>query len=125
MHQYLASDRSLNPFDPKTWDWINAGLQWVLKKVIAGAAVVLQSPFVAGLTLADKIAWLLRKGIDTTKEAGEWVLRIMRKIMQALRITVIESVKELTQQFMRTVLERLMHKISEEAARAIKLITGQ
>ncbi len=110
IERWLASDRSVNPFNPKTWDWINAGLQWVLKKVMAGAGAALQSPFVMGFSLADKIAWLLRKGIDATKVAGNWVLRLMRKIMQALRIAVVNTVKELTHAFMRRVLEQLMQK---------------
>jgi len=125
VEHWLASDRSVNPFNPKTWDWINAGLQFVLKKVMAGSAAILQSLFVGGLTLADKVAWLLREGIDATKEAGEWVFRIMRKIIQALGIAVVDSVTELTRVFMRQILERLMQKINQEAVRAIRVLTRQ
>lgn len=120
---WLKSDKPLNPLSPKTWDWINAGLIIVLKKIMHGAAIVLQSSLVAGFTLADKIAWLLRKGIDLSKSASEWVFSLMRKIMQALGMAVARTIEELTQAFMEKILNKLMTRINEEGKRAIRHIT--
>ncbi|MDZ7923670.1 MAG: hypothetical protein U5M23_06340 [Marinagarivorans sp.] len=120
IEHWLKSDKPLNPADPKTWDWINAGLTWVLRKVIGGAAVYLQSPIVSALSLADKIAWVLRKGIDLSIDASGWVLSLMRKIMQALGMKLAKVATELTQQFMRMILKRLIEKMSAEAMRAIR-----
>lgn len=122
IERWLKSDKSVNPFSPKTWEWINAGLALVLKKIMAGAAALIQAPFVAGLTLADKIAWVLRKGIDMSKDAGSWVFHLMRKMMQALGMKVVKTVAELTRQFMQHILLQLIERITAEAQRAIRQI---
>jgi len=120
IEHWLKSDRPLNPADPKTWDWINAGLMWVLRKVVGGAMVYLQSPIISAFSLADKIALILSKGIDLSVDAGGWVLRLMRKIMQALGQKVAKVATELTQQVMRLILSRLIERMSAEAVRAIR-----
>ena len=120
IEHWLKSEKPINPADPRTWEWLNAGLAWVLRRVIGNAAVYLQSPFVSSLSLADKIAWILRKGIDLTVDAGTWVLSLMRKIMLALGMKVAKTVAELTEQFMRAILLRLMRRMSNEAQRAIR-----
>lgn len=120
VERWLKSEKPLNPFDVKTWDWINAGLTLVLRKVVGSAIVGLQSPIMSSLTLADKIAWMLRKGIEVSVDASKWVINLMRKIMQALCIRVVKTAKELTQAFMRFVLQRLITRMSEEAMKAVR-----
>jgi triacylglycerol lipase len=120
IEHWLKSDKPLNPADPRTWEWINAGLTWVLRKVIGGAAVYLQSPIMSSLSLADKIAWILRKGIDLSIDASGWVLALMQKIMRALGQKIAKAATELTQQVMRVILKRLIERMSEEAIRAIR-----
>lgn len=79
----------------------------------------------SSLTLADKIAWMLRKGIEVSIDSGKWVLNLMRKIMQALCIRVVKTAKELTQAFMRHVLQRLLTRMAEEAMKAIRGLTSK
>ncbi len=124
IQQWLASDAPVSPLNPHTWAFINAGLQWVLQSIMAGAVASIQMGFMTFFTLADKIAWLLLKGIDLAKETSVWVLRLMRKIMQLVGMKVVKSVEQLTRAFMRNILERLMRKITEEAARAVRGIIG-
>ena len=81
---------------------------------------LLQSPFMSAFSLADKIALILKKGIDLSAEASGWVLSLMRKIMQALGQKVAKVATELTQQLMRLVLKRLIEKMSAEAVRAVR-----
>jgi triacylglycerol lipase len=120
IEHWINSDRPLNPADPKTWEWVNAGLTWVLRRVIGSAAVYLQSPITSGFSLADKIAWILRKGIDLSVEASGWVLKLMGRIMQALGMKLVKEISELTRQFMRNILVRLIGRMSAEAIRAIR-----
>jgi pimeloyl-ACP methyl ester carboxylesterase len=122
IERWLTAEGSLNPFNPRTWDWINAGLEYVLKKVLSGAAAALQSPFVFGFTLADKIAWILHKGIEVTLDAGHWVFHLMRRMMQAVGMKVVETVEQLTRALMRLVLERVLARLGDEARRAIRQI---
>lgn len=122
IEHWLKSDVPLNPADPKTWEWLNAGLTWVLRKVIGGAAAVLQAPIMSAISLADKIAWILHRGFDLSVDAAGWVLSIMRKIMQALGMKVAEAASELTRQFMQMILRRLIERMSREATRAIRAL---
>lgn len=120
IEHWLKSEKSLNPADPRTWERLNAGLVWVLRRLIGSAAVYFQSPVMTSLSLADKIAWILRRGIDLTMDAGTWVLNLMRKIMLALGMKAVKTVAELTEQFMRSILMRLINRMGNEAQRAIQ-----
>lgn len=123
VEQWLKSKIPVSAASPKIWQWINAGLIYVLKKVIGVSAVALQAGFIGVLTLADTIAWILRKGIDLVKAAGQWVIYLMRKIMQALGMKVAESAEELTDTLMRNTLRQLMDRTTEEARKALMRIS--
>ena len=71
------------------------------------------------LTLADMIAWALRRGIELFKQTSEWVRLLMRKIMQALGMKLVEKVEDLSQAIMRQVLVRLMQRVNDEARKAV------
>lgn len=123
VEKWLEAEGSLNPFNAETWKWIDAGLQYVLKKILGVAATLLQGAFTGALTLADKIAWILQKGIDLTIEEGKWVFLLMRKMMRVLGMKVANTVQELTRALMRVVLERIMEKITQEARKALLHLT--
>ncbi len=120
IQQWLISDKPISPLNPKTWEFIDVSLQWVLKGIMVGALDTLQSHAMSLSTLADRIALILHKGIDLAKDTGIWVLRVMRKMMQALSMKIVDSVEQLTRAFMRTILERLMRKMAEAAAQALR-----
>ncbi len=122
IEHWLKSDKPLNPADPRTWEWINAGLTWVLRKVIGGAVTIIQAPIMASISLADKIAMILHKGIDLSIDASGWVLSIMRKIMQALGMKLAKTASELTRQFMTIILRRLIARMSNEAVRSVRAL---
>ncbi len=124
VEKWLESDRALNPFNADTWNWVNAGLEYVLKKVLGTAAVLLQGVFIGALSLVDKIAWILAEGIDLMVDSGRWVLLLMQKMMRMLGMKVVETVKELTRTLMRVILERIMSKITREAQKALQHLVG-
>ena len=119
IEQWLQSKFPVSSADPKVWQWINAALVYVLKKILGPAAHMLQAGFMGVLTLADMFAWALRRGIELFEHTSKWVGLLMRKIMQALGMKLIDSVKDLSQALMRRVLMRLMQRIDEEARKAI------
>lgn len=124
IEKWLESSGGLNPFSVDTWSWLNAALEYVLKKILGAAAVLAQAPFIGALSLADRIAWILVKGIDMAIDAGKWVVLLIRKMMQILHMKVVETAKELTRALMRTVLERIMERISQEAIKALHRLTN-
>ena len=96
-------------------------LRYVLKKIGIGGIGVLQGGLMGTFTLADKIAWILQKGVAVLQQ-GKLVLQLMAKIMQALGMKVAKTAAELTQTLLRNVLMRLMNRITDEAQRAIRQI---
>lgn len=122
VENWLKSKAPVNASSPKIWQWINEALIYVIKKIVGAAAHILQTGFMGVMTLADTLAWILRKGLDIAKSIGQWVLFLMRKIMQVLGRKPVEKKEELSQSLMRTTMNQLMVKTSEEAKRAIQNI---
>jgi hypothetical protein len=120
VRKWIESDRSVNPFDPRTWEWINAGLAYVVGKILGAGVSVLQAPFIAGLTIADKLAYILKKGIDLSKQISSWVFGLIKKIARAIGMKIVKSVEELTRAFIRRVLAVLIVKMSEGVRNAIQ-----
>jgi triacylglycerol lipase len=119
VEQWLRSVSPVSASSPKIWEWINAGLIYVLKKITGNALTIIQGGFIGALTVADTIAYILRKGIDMSVSVGEWVIHLMRKIMQVLGMRVIDDKKDLTQEVMRTALIKVMDKTTAEAKKAV------
>jgi hypothetical protein len=119
---WLQSKIPVNAASPKIWHWINAALIWVLKKILGPLVIGLQSSFMGLMTLADMIAWALKRGIDFKQHATVWVMHLMRKIMEALGMKTVKKEDELTQTLMRNVLKRAMDKTNVEARKAVMRI---
>jgi len=120
IEEWLKSKIPVNPADPKLWQWLNSALTYVLRKVGGALLVGLQGGLTGIVTLADKLAWLLFKGINLAEQAGLLVHNLMRKIMQALSMKVLKTTADLTRFLIRDVLVRLMQRINYEARRAIQ-----
>jgi len=115
--------KSKSPVDSSSaafWRWIDSALIYVLKKIAMVAIMSLQAVFIGAFTLADKIAYILAKGIDLAEKVSIWVELLMRKIMQALGMKVANNKKELTKTLIRQVLVRLTEKANHEAQNALK-----
>lgn len=112
----------MNTSSATFWRWVDSAIIYVIKKVAMAAILGLQAVFIGAFTLADKIAYILAKGIDLAENISIWVELLMRKLMQALGMAVALSKKELTQSLIRHVLTRLTEKANREARNALKKI---
>ena len=115
--------RSKSPVDADSasfWRWVDSALIYVLKKVASTTLVSIQGAFVASFTIADKIAYILAKGIELADNISVWVQHLMRKLMQALGMKVTQAKEELTYSLMRYVLERIIEKINKQARNALR-----
>lgn len=120
IEDWLKSKSPVNSSSATFWRWIDSALIYVLKKVAMAAIMGLQAAFIGAFTLADKIAYILAKGIDLAESISIWVEHLMRKIMQALGMRVARNKKELTKTLIRQVLVRLTEKANREAQNALK-----
>ena len=115
--------KSRSPVDSSSatfWRWVDSALIFVLKKISINSLLTLQSVFIGTFTVADKIAYILAKGLDLAENVSIWVEHLMRKLMLALRMKVAKSKKELTRQLIKYVLIRIMENASKDARNALR-----
>lgn len=125
VEEWLSSRVSVDANSSKTWQWLNEAMMYILKKVLYLGAHILQAGITSLVTLADKLAWLLIKAKDLLVGAWDgsvWLLRFMKKAMQALGIKVVSDIAELTQTVIRNVIERLIQKTLSVAKKAVQAI---
>jgi hypothetical protein len=116
--QWLKSDRPESINNRSTWEKLNGAIGFVAHAILAKVAF----GFAAGLTVADYLAMILRKGIELVTDTAEWVYLLVRKMMKILGMKVVETMEELTMQLLRLVLNRIAKRIYAEAKKAINRI---
>jgi len=117
---WSKSKSPVNTSSASFWRWVNAAFIYVFKKLAMHTLVSLQSPLIGLFTLADKIAYILIKGIDLADNVSIWVERLMRKLMSALGMKAAKSKKELTRDLIRQVLIRVTRKANNDARSALR-----
>lgn len=117
---WLKSKSPVDTTSPAFWRWVDSAIIYLLKKIAISAVLQLQAGFIGVFTIADKIAYILAKGIDLAENISIWVERLMRKLMQALGMRIAKTKKELTRDLIRYVLLRVTEKANREARDAIK-----
>ncbi|WP_196137583.1 lipase family protein [Aliikangiella sp. G2MR2-5] len=118
--ELLESKVGLNPENPKTWAWLDAALIFVIKKVVGNAISLIHSGIVGIHTLADRIAWILEKGIHLAESVSYYVKLFIKKIMQVLGMRPVEDSKKLTRSFLQGLLRMLIHRSHELAKKAFR-----
>jgi len=121
---WLESKSPVHAGSHRIWDWINSALIFVLTKISGALIGTLQAGLMGALTLADTLAWMLSKGIEFSEKSGlsnigRWVFLLMNKIMQVLGMGIPDESIEMTQVFMRNVLNKLITRTNEQAQRAV------
>lgn len=117
--QWLRSTIPVSESTPKIWEWLSSALIFVLKKITGLTLVGIQGLLIVGHSFADKVAYILRKGIELYEAASLWVQWLMDKIMQVLNRKRLQKKEELTRELMRNALQQIIHKTNEEARKAI------
>jgi pimeloyl-ACP methyl ester carboxylesterase len=120
IESWLKSKSPVDSSSASFWRWVDSALIYVIKKVAMASILHLQGAFIGAFTLADKIAYILAKGIDLAQNISMWVEHLMRKLMQALGMRVASSKKELTRDLIRQVLRRITEKSSKDASNALR-----
>lgn len=120
IENWLKSKSPVDASSATFWHWVDSAIIYVIKKVAMSAILGLQATFISTFTLADKIAYILAKGIDLAENVSTWVEHLMRKLMQALNMKVAETKKELTRSLIRYVLIRLTEQANKQARDTLK-----
>lgn len=122
IEHWLKSKSPVNASSAAFWHWVDAALIYIFKKIGALAADALQVYLMGFWTVADKIAYLLERGINAAVSVSTWVYHLMRKLTQALGMKIVDTVEELTRALMRTILMRILIRMKEYAQTAVRKI---
>ncbi len=122
VEQWLKSKSPVTSSSPHIWQWINEAIIYILRKAFGAAAKTLQGGLIGAVTLADTIAYMLQKGIEMSVAIGEWVLLLIRKIMEVLGLKKVEKIETLDQTLMRNMMIKLINKTNQEAKNVIQKI---
>lgn len=101
---------------------LDAALMWVVKKIIHAGVAVLVGVGTTTFTILDRLAYLMHKAYDFTKELGYWVMRLIIRMARALGIVVSETAT-LSVSFIRMIFTRLHHNVSELVRKAAQVVS--
>lgn len=99
--------------------WLEQALVFVLKKCLGAAHTALVGLVGGGITLIDKLAYILAKGINLAKHISRWIILFIKKIMQVLGMKYVADKIELTQNFIRSILHRLQRAVTIASQKAL------
>lgn len=102
---------------------INLVIQRSLKIIGSGMTALSSGTF----TIVDKLAYILKKGIDVSKDMSGIVLSLVKKILRILGMNNILQAVEATQMYIRNLLMKLYSRISLECQKILNeaLIQGR
>ena len=117
---WLGSSSPLQ-FAMNTVTMIQTAIMYVLKKIMQAVGIGFQAGLSTGLTLLDRMAMVMAKGAQASKEIGGMVMSLLQRIMSLIG-GVVSKVKEITFDFIRWVLVRLTQALYQLASRAIEAV---
>jgi len=92
---------------------LSEALSFVIVKCYDGARWLLSKTFTNSFTFMDQLAYILDKGINLAGSASEWVLKLIKKIMQMLGMVGDVKLEDLSVRFMRDVLVNMQLRIAQ------------
>lgn len=113
--QWLECDMAENTNTSIFWSKLNGAISYVVNNVLKAAGMVI----VAGMTVVDQLAMLLRKGLDFAASTSTLVLMLVRKMMRALGMKVVDTAKDITSQLLHVVLNKLSRKLYSHVSQAL------
>lgn len=103
----------------KAVEWIDAALQFVVRKVVGVAAWLLSSALGASATIMDRLAYILSNGVTMEENISGWVALLIKKIQQFLGGVSSFDKAQLNKDFIRLVLTRLQTRLNAMAHSAL------
>ena len=120
IEEFLTSKIRPDSENPLTWEWLDSALIYILKKIGNGMFVGFHTAAYGVHSIADRIAWILTKGLDLANAIGRFVGLFVKKVMQVLRMPPLRSDQSITKSFLTGLLTMLMKKAHDLAKRAIQ-----
>ena len=100
---------------------LDAALLWIIKKIIHLSGIVLIGVGTTTFTILDRLAYMMHKAYDFSKDLGTWIMRLIKRMARAIGIVVTEKTT-LSVAFIRMIFIRIHHSVSELVRKASQAI---
>ncbi len=111
IEKWLKSDDIIS-LTASTLELLNAALVYVIKKVARLVTTAVVATASTTLTLLDRMAILLAKGIKLSSELSSWIFHLVKKMAAIIGIKIKEGM-DLTVALIRSVFIRVYRRISD------------
>ena len=111
IEKWLKSDGIIS-LTASTLELLNAALVYVIKKVARLMTTAVVATASTTLTLLDRMAILLAKGIKLSSELSSWIFHLVKKMAAIIGIKIKEGM-DLTTALIRSVFIRVYRRISD------------
>lgn len=106
-------------FSVSNLEWINSALVYVVNKCVTLAGDSLTGVSGSTFTLMDRLAYIVKKGINISQDMSSWVVMLISKIMRILGLGKVVDVADLTQRFIRNIFVTLSQRVSVYCQRVL------
>ena len=120
IENWLKSDGPLS-LSINTVQVLNSALLWVIQKIVNISGIMLVGATTTTFTILDRLAYMMHKAYDFSKELGFWVMRLITRMARILGIVMTETTS-FTVAFIRMIFIRIHHGVSELVRKASQAI---
>lgn len=117
---WLKSDSPVS-FSISTAQILSSAILYVVSKITELAGIALVMAAGTSFTLLDRLAIMMNKAAEFSKDLSIWVTRLIKRMAKLLGIVVVEGVS-LTISFIRNLFIRMHHAISELVTKATRTL---
>lgn len=96
---------------------LGTAILWVVKKVASLAGIALIVAGGTAFTVLDRLAILMHKAMEFSKDLSFWVLRLIKRMAQLMGIVIVEGAS-VTVALIRSLFVRVHHSVSELVLKA-------
>ena len=99
--------------------WLDKAISWVVGKCLKGLGIAATFLVSSTMTIMDRIAYILKKGIDLSKTLSGWVMMLIRKIISMLGLRKVIEKADATKSFIEKVFQQLSQRVNTYCQKAL------
>lgn len=115
---WLNRDGPVN-FSFTQLEWLDKAMNFVISKCLDRAGAALTCGFGSTFTIMDRLAYVLKQGVDLSKSVSGLVLALLKKVMSMLGMSRTVEAIDATQDFIRSLFMKLYERISQECKKIL------
>ncbi|MEQ3634234.1 MULTISPECIES: lipase family protein [Thalassolituus] len=121
------NDKASVSFHVTNLEWLDKAISYVVGKCLKAIGMAMSNAFSATFTLMDRLAYILRKGINLATAISDLVLNLIRKMMSMLGMKPILEKADATHAFITRIFQQMSARVGAYCQRALDsvLVNGQ